>query len=361
MSSLFSREEIEVEGQLRVFPAARRISLSALLLGVFLFLVSSLAGAISLYDIIQLSKAGKRDAEIIDLIETTRARFALDAQSIAELKKAGVSERVIQALIQAGPPEEGDQDAAPTAAEVHKAPGRSHLETEAWREGAPSASRDKRFGPSAPAGTEGGSGGPVFGFFTFEETGSGHGSGHVHFAIAMAGIPVLVLRSEAGHRSVAERATEAAARLTRAIKAPGGRFFPVSRPHPGVKYRSPSGAEEEVLDVSRGDVIAYQRRSVGQVSSERLAAYWAALLNDYTGLLVGEAPTELATLHLGESLERLQRDLRSRTRKGGAANASEETFLSVVDHLPAEDKDHLIELATRIPAEFRVPKGGAEP
>jgi hypothetical protein len=357
-----------MKSRVRVLADTWRARLRVVSVGFFLVFTAGSLRAISLYDIVQLSRAGKSDAEIISLIETTQARFVMDAKTVTELKKAGVSERVIQALIQAGPPPEQEeqqqeQDVAPTPAEGREPPGRSRPESEAWRgydAPPPGASRDKWLGP-APSGTGRGSGGAVFGSFPFEETGLGHGTDHDHFAVSMAGIPVLLLRSEAGHRSVAERATEAAARLSRAIKAPGGRFFPVSRPHPGVKYRSPSGSEEEVLDVSRGDVIAYQRRSVGPVSSERLAAYWSALLNDYTGLLVGEAPTELATLHLGESLERLQRDLRSRRRREGAANASEETFLGVVDHLPTEDKDHLIELALRIPAEFRVPKRGAEP
>jgi hypothetical protein len=342
----------------RIVASARRTGLRVVGVGVFVILTASSVRAISLYDVVQLTQAGKSDAEIIELIETTHARFVIDAKTVTELKKAGVSEKVIQAIIQAGPPEDGEQ-ASEGAEESHRRPDREA--TQGDSELAPDVSGTRRRAPSTASVPPGGPSGAVFGAFPFEETGSGHGGGHNHFAVSMGGIPVLVLRSEAGHRSVAERATEAAARLTRAIKAPGGRFFPVSRPHPGVKYRSPSGAEEEVLDVSRGDVIAYQRRSVGQVSAARLAAYWAALLNDYAGLLVGEAPTELATLHLGESLERLQRDLRSRTRKEGAANASEETFLGVVDHLPAEDKDHLIELATRIPAEFRAPKGGAEP
>ena len=60
--------------------------------------------AISLYDVIQMSKEGYSDREIIKLIDVTQARFQLDAEAIVSLKEAGVSERVIQALIEVSPP-----------------------------------------------------------------------------------------------------------------------------------------------------------------------------------------------------------------------------------------------------------------
>lgn len=337
-------------------------------LGLILGLSASVAQAISLYDVIQLSRAGKSDAEIIDLLQTTQARFTLDAGSVTELKKAGVSEKVIQAIIQAGPPEQEEDPAAsaPSGPGPPGPPSSRARADEAERaapehetiEPAAGSSRHRR--PSAPVARPD-SRGAEFTAFPFEETGSGHGGGHDHFAVALGAAPVLVLRSEAGHRSVAGRAEAAVDRLNRAAEAPGGRFFPAVKPHAGVNYRSPSGEVLEVLDVSRGDVLAYQRRSLGQVSPGRLAAYWAALLNDYTGLFAGESPAELGKLHLGESLERLHRDLISSEKEDRPANPPGGRFLSVLDHLTSEDKDHLIELATRVPAEFRAPKGGFPP
>lgn len=99
-------------------------------------------------------------------------------------------------------------------------------------------------------------------------------------------------------------------------------------------------------------MVAYQTRSLGEVSGERLAAYWAALLNDYTALfLFGLPPRDLTGLHIGETLERVYEELSSASKSDepGMAHAS---TLALLDHLAAEDKEHLLELAARVPAEF---------
>ena len=110
-----------------------------------------------------------------------------------------------------------------------------------------------------------------------------------------------------------------------------------------------------ILSVGRGDVIAYQRRSLGGVSKDRLAAYWAALLNDYTQLfLYARPPRELVGLHLGEALSHVYEQLSSPSEEDSEASLDETTMvLRVLDHLTGEDKEHLLELATRLPAEFR--------
>ena len=58
--------------------------------------------ALSLDDIIQLSRGGYGDQEITSLIAATGTRFELDVGSLTALAAAGVSEPVIQDMLQAG-------------------------------------------------------------------------------------------------------------------------------------------------------------------------------------------------------------------------------------------------------------------
>ena len=88
------------------------MKLKSFILVLLLLAASKMSWAVSLYDVIQLSKAGRSDEEIIKLIDDTHAQFELDAESIATLKEAGVNERIIQALVNASAPR------APTSAET---------------------------------------------------------------------------------------------------------------------------------------------------------------------------------------------------------------------------------------------------
>jgi hypothetical protein len=60
------------------------------------------ADAVTLRDLIELSKAGLGDQVLIALIEVDRGVFAIDAGTLKQLKDAGVSEAVIVALIRSG-------------------------------------------------------------------------------------------------------------------------------------------------------------------------------------------------------------------------------------------------------------------
>lgn len=66
------------------------------------------AEAVTIRDLIELSKAGLGDEVLIALIEVDRQVFTVDPAILKELKKAGVSEAVIVALIRSGrtPPAE---------------------------------------------------------------------------------------------------------------------------------------------------------------------------------------------------------------------------------------------------------------
>ena len=73
------------------------IALFALLL-----LTGGRAEAVTIRDLIELSKAGLGDDVLIALIEVDRRVYTVDTATLKQLKQAGVSETVIVALIRSG-------------------------------------------------------------------------------------------------------------------------------------------------------------------------------------------------------------------------------------------------------------------
>jgi hypothetical protein len=71
------------------------------LLSLVLLLTAS-AEAVSLHDIIELSRAGLGDEVLVALIETDGTVFTLDADRILELRAGGVSDAVIVAMLRQG-------------------------------------------------------------------------------------------------------------------------------------------------------------------------------------------------------------------------------------------------------------------
>jgi hypothetical protein len=68
-------------------------------------LVAALAGpaeALTIRDIIELTRAGLGDEVLLALIEVDRAVYAIDNETLKQLKTAGVSDRVIVALVRSG-------------------------------------------------------------------------------------------------------------------------------------------------------------------------------------------------------------------------------------------------------------------
>jgi hypothetical protein len=74
------------------------------------------AEAISVRDVIELSKAGLSEPVLLALIEVDRSIFAIDTASLKQLKAAGVSDTVIVAMIRSGRP------AAPSPQELQPQP-----------------------------------------------------------------------------------------------------------------------------------------------------------------------------------------------------------------------------------------------
>ena len=297
------------------------------------------ACALSLYDVVQLVRSGYTDEQILHLIAVTDSRFRVDAQTLVTLKDEGVSEPVIQAILAAKDTEA--QEESPAAEEEEPAGSPPDLD----RPGPPTVEAGRRQEETTAAG--------VFTAVPFVEETSSHG-GHQHFAVAVRGVPVLILRSEGGYGTVALRAEGVTQRLNALGLSPAGRFVGVAGPPATVSYRGGGTASAvQVLPVQGGDVIAYQRQSLGVVSAARLASYWAAALNDYTQLFVfHRRPTELAGLHLGETLLSIYDGLAAGDAQSQRAGNRDDALLGLLDHLAAEDKEHLIELTTRVPAEF---------
>jgi hypothetical protein len=85
----------------------RRIA--PLLLVGFVMLLPARADALTVRDVVELTRAGLGEEVLLALIEVDRSIFPIDAATIKQLKANGVSERVITAMVRSGrevtPPE----------------------------------------------------------------------------------------------------------------------------------------------------------------------------------------------------------------------------------------------------------------
>lgn len=331
------------------------------LVAILLLALTRPATAVSLYDVIQLSKSGFTDEDVIEVIRATGSRFQLDADSIVTLKKEGVSEDVIQAMLKAGSRVRADRDP-----EYSNAANRSNNEDSSWRTRAddrpsevaareqtipPARDEHSARSPQALAADASSDRAGPFSSAPFAETQTPgrHSQPHEHIMVTLHDLPLMVVRDEADYASVAARADAIAKTLNGIAIDETGRFRTTREAGQWRIVYERGQARTNVIRITQGDTIAYQRRSVGSVSAGRLSEYWAALLNDYTrAFLLRAQPAQIAALHIGSSIQALYEA--SATESGTLAKA--------LDHLSSEDKDHLVELAMRVPAEFRETKEG---
>jgi hypothetical protein len=75
---------------------------TALTLLTIVALAAGRAEAVTIRDVIELTKAGLSDQVLLALIEVDRGVFTIDTPTVRQLKDAGVSEAVIVALIRSG-------------------------------------------------------------------------------------------------------------------------------------------------------------------------------------------------------------------------------------------------------------------
>jgi len=76
-------------------------------------LAAGRAEAVTIRDVIELSKAGLSDQVLLALIEVDRGVFTMDAPTLKQLKTAGVSDTVILALIRSGRPAAQEPEPTP--------------------------------------------------------------------------------------------------------------------------------------------------------------------------------------------------------------------------------------------------------
>ena len=351
-----------------MIPAALRAPLRVLAIAGFLAAGLALpAAALSLYDIVQLSKARYSDRQIIELIEKTESRFYVDADTLVALKKEGVSEPVVRAILKART-DEKPREERPAADDWRSSPAprnddrrdepqspKATREDQTRRDAPPVHDEpngervpDRAVAPPTPYPAAATRSEPVsFAALPFDESTAGHGHGgghgHIHYAVGIAGVPVFIVRDEAGYASVEARAA-AIAEVLNHVRSEEGVF---AASDDIVSFRPAGGQPHRITAVTRGDVVAYQRHSVGSVTPPRLAAYWAALLNDFTRVMVAhEPPSQLGSLYAADSLQSIYGQLQASSQRAAL------TIPQIIDRLSDEERDHLSDLASRIPAEF---------
>ena len=74
----------------------------SLLIAVVFVLGAARAEALTVRDIIELSKSGLSDEILMALIDVERKVFPIDSATLKQLKEAGVSDRVIVAMVRSG-------------------------------------------------------------------------------------------------------------------------------------------------------------------------------------------------------------------------------------------------------------------
>ena len=276
------------------------------------FLPASLA-AISVFDVIQLSRGRYSDAEIIRLIQTTDSRFVLSAEDTVRLREAGVTESVIREMLSRPAPLREPEPRGSDGAAIRSRPE------------------------------------PLFSSSPYQE---GSGDRHAHAAVTLAGIEVLIVHDEAGFSSTLARARAVAQTLNTLAAAGPGRFAVRAAGRDSkVTFESSDGATTDVVRVTPADVDANRTTSRQQVSSGTLSSFWAALLNDYWAIAVaGKSPRFLVDSREGQALTRLSRAVRlpAGPRDAAAVRAG---FAS----LGPTDRELLRKLPTAIPEDLELP------
>jgi hypothetical protein len=85
-------------------------------------LLPARADALTVRDIVELTRAGLGEEVLLALIEIDRSVFPIDAASIKQLKADGVSERVIVAMVRSGRETPAPEAIAPDLAALPPAP-----------------------------------------------------------------------------------------------------------------------------------------------------------------------------------------------------------------------------------------------
>jgi len=315
----------------------------SLLFAALLF--SSPAHALTLEDILALTRLGYDEVAIVKLIEDTGSVFHLTAPDLIELKNAGVSEKVLQAMIRTRAPAFPDQkidSLLPSSARHEHEPAPGAREVFHGSREPPDALPAAAFRtPRRPL---------EWSAYAFDE--DDHAGGHEHAAVALGELDILVLRDEAAFPDVLQRASAVSERLRAAFDDPSMTF----EARPGAKgfwvyaVSSANHREEELLEVNPRDAVSFARRSARAVEPGVLARWWAALLRDYHRVLAcGEPPRDTAELHVGKALVVLYERARDAAPEGALPPAAVNHALA---SLTKTQWEHLKEMAGSVPRDF---------
>jgi hypothetical protein len=281
-----------------------------MLLGlVTALLFAAPVSALSVYDVILLSRQDFSDEQLITLIDATESAFQLTAEDVTRLSDLGVSEAVIQKMLSVTVVS-GDAD------------------------GTDPESSSPTVAPPTPS---------RFSIGRQSEPGAG---AHDHVQILIDGMPLLVLRDEGGSATVLERGRRVIENLEHAAEE-RGRFTSLAQGgRAAVVYESEDGTAHPVISVTGTDAVAYQRRSRRvDLDAAVLAAYWSGLLDDIWSIAFwNEEPQRLAGLHDSDAL-RLLYDL---------TVANGEDLGRTVERMPSEVQHHLEELVNTVPDDFEI-------
>ena len=94
-----------------------------LVLAALIFIATAQSvSALTIRDLIELSRSGLKDDVLLALIEVDGGVYATDTETLKSLKDAGVSDRVMVALIRSGREKREDPPPAPVVAEEPPSP-----------------------------------------------------------------------------------------------------------------------------------------------------------------------------------------------------------------------------------------------
>lgn len=355
-------------------PYPRRLSLFLLIAAL---VASAPVAALSIFDVIQLAERGYDDEAIIDLIDATGSVFELEAEDLPRLKKLGVSEAVVRAMLERTPGDQSNdlpipnravnaserqgQVEAAVSTDRHDHATQDHSDVgtesgadkrrvydEAWRtrprSGKSTESTVPMHLPEADppdhAATK-----PLVSFRDFYEE---RGGSHPHMVITLSGLEILILRDEGAFASMNARAQEVAQRLETALALGDGSCFSVSTASgPTVVFQSASTHQRVTLiEVTNSDARSYEIRSGRQVTTDLLAAYWSDLLSDFIAIAMGRSPKRTVALHHGEALGMLYKALRNSAGQGRGG------LLGAADLLPSSVRHHLERLTAGVPIDY---------
>jgi hypothetical protein len=110
-----------------------RVWAACLALGVLGCLAA--AATLTKDDVIAMARSGRSQQDILAAVRDAHASFDLTADDIADLRRSGVGEDVIQAMVDTEPPQTDLESAAPPASEAGPAPDEGAVDEGAYDQG----------------------------------------------------------------------------------------------------------------------------------------------------------------------------------------------------------------------------------